>query len=100
MAETVDNPGDARFEIRGDGETAGFVDYRLRGSTISLLHTEVGDRFEGQGLGSRLVRAVLDSARERGLEVLPHCPFVRSWIARHPEYLELVPEDRRAEFDL
>ncbi|WP_238547027.1 GNAT family N-acetyltransferase, partial [Saccharopolyspora erythraea] len=54
MAETVDNPGDARFEIRGDGETAGFVDYRLRGSTISLLHTEVGDRFEGQGLGSRL----------------------------------------------
>ncbi|WP_420803744.1 GNAT family N-acetyltransferase [Saccharopolyspora erythraea] len=43
---------------------------------------------------------MLDSARERGLEVLPHCPFVRSWIARHPEYLELVPEDRRAEFDL
>ncbi|QUH02650.1 N-acetyltransferase [Saccharopolyspora erythraea] len=100
MAETVDNPGDSRFEIRSDGERAGFVDYRLRGGTISLLHTEIDDRFEGQGLGSLLVRSVLDNARERGLEVLPYCPFVRSWIARHPDYLELVPEGRSAEFDL
>jgi hypothetical protein len=32
--------------------------------------------------------------------VLPSCPFVRSWIARHEDYLDLVPTDRRGEFDL
>jgi len=32
--------------------------------------------------------------------VLPYCPFIRSYIQRHPAYLDLVPADRRAEFAL
>ena len=47
-----------------------------------------------------LIRAALDAARERGMGVLPHCPFVRSFIERHPEYLELVPPLRRRQFGL
>jgi predicted GNAT family acetyltransferase len=38
--------------------------------------------------------------RRRGLRVLPFCPFVRSYIARHSEYLDLVPEKQRAAFGL
>jgi uncharacterized protein len=89
-----------RYVISFDGEPAGFILYRDSGGELELVHTEIDDRFEGHGLGGRLVSATLDDARSRGLVVLPFCPFVRGYIARHAEYLDLVPETRRAEFGL
>ncbi len=88
--QVTDNPGESRFEIRADGELAGFVLYHLRGSQIAFTHTETDDRFRGHGLAGQLVREALDTARERHLTVLPYCPFVRSWIAGHPEYADLI----------
>jgi len=96
----VDNPDAERFEIYADGEIAGFIDYRLHEGKIALLHTQTDDRFRGHGVASRLVQSSLDSARERHLAVLPYCPFVRSWIADHPAYADLVPADQRANFQL
>lgn len=96
----ADNPGKSRYEATADGEVAGFIDYRLSQNDIAFLHTETEDRFRGKGVGGRLVQASLDSARERGLAVLPSCPFVRSWLEKHPDYAELVPAGRRAEFGL
>jgi predicted GNAT family acetyltransferase len=64
------------------------------------MHTEVLPRFEGRGLAGELTAAVLDQAREEGLDVLPFCPYVKSYIAKHPEYTDLVPAERRAEFEL
>jgi predicted GNAT family acetyltransferase len=98
--EVADNPDENRYEIRVDGDLAGFTQYRQRPAGLALTHTEIDDRFEGRGLGSRLVSFALDDARARGLAVLPFCPFVRSYIERHPEYLDLVPEPKRAEFRL
>jgi predicted GNAT family acetyltransferase len=98
--EVADNPDKARFEIVVDGELAGFVLYHLRGNEIALTHTETDDRFRGHGLASQLARATLDAARARHLDVLPYCPYVRSWIAEHPEYAALVPADRRPQFAL
>lgn len=83
-----------------DGELAGFTIYRARPGLIAFIHTEVGDAFEGQGVGSSLVSGALEDARRRGLEVLPFCPFVNSYIQKHPEYLDLVPESRREAFGL
>jgi predicted GNAT family acetyltransferase len=100
MESVADNPAASRYELRVDGELAGFINYQLRGETISLIHTEVNPGFEGGGLAGRLARYALDDARKRQLAVLPFCPYVRSWIKRHPEYADLVPQDRRAEFDL
>jgi uncharacterized protein len=96
----ADNPDMERFEIYADDEIAGFIDYRLRDSTMAFLHTQTDNRFRGHGVAGRLVQSSLDSARERRLAVLPYCPFVRSWIADHPAYADLVPANRRADFDL
>jgi uncharacterized protein len=96
----TDNPAESRFEIHVGGQRAGLVRYQLKGQEVSLVHTEVDEAFEGQGLAGKLARAALDSARERGLAVLPYCPYIRSWISRHQDYADLVPAGRRAEFGL
>jgi predicted GNAT family acetyltransferase len=95
-----DNADKRRYEAQVDGELAGFARYRVEPGSISFTHTEVDDRFEGQGVGSTLVSFALEDARERGLAVLPFCPFVRGYIQRHRDYADLVPAGRHAEFGL
>jgi len=95
-----DAPEHERFEVRLDGELAGFLVYRSRKGLLALIHTEVEDRFEGHGLGGRLARFALDQAREQDIAVLPFCPFVNAWMKRHREYVDLVPPGYRANFDL
>jgi len=96
----ADNPEASRYEVHADGELAGFTAYHAQLGRIAFTHTEIDERMEGHGLGSKLVASALDGARERGLAVLPYCPFVRGYLTRHPEYVELVPEDERARFGL
>lgn len=96
----VDVPERSRFEVLVDGEIAGFTEYRRRPGLIAFIHTLIDPRFEGQGLGSQLVRTALSEARSDRLSVLPFCPFVRSYIAGHTEYLDLVPDEMRAQFEL
>lgn len=89
-----DNPRERRYEALVDGRVAGVVFYRERDDAIVLVHTEVAPEFEGQGIGGRLVAGTLDDIRSRGLQIVPRCPFVRSYLARHPEYADLVGEAR------
>ncbi len=96
----ADNADQQRYEVRVGDEVAGFAQYRARPGLIAFTHTEVDDRFEGQGLASRLISFALDDARERGLAVLPFCPFVNGYIERHREYVELVPAANREQFGL
>jgi predicted GNAT family acetyltransferase len=98
--KVTDNPERSRYELH-DGDTlVGFSEYHLHDGQFAFLHTQVDPDFGGHGYGGVLVRASLDDARERGITVLPYCPFVRGWIGKHPEYVELVPEAERAKFDL
>ena len=97
----LDVPEHSRFEIRVDGDLAGFAEYRRRPGLIAFTHTLIDPRFEGQGLATRLVQTALSEARSASLAVLPFCPFVRGYIAGHgKEYLDLVPGDMRETFEL
>jgi predicted GNAT family acetyltransferase len=84
--EIRDNPGENRWELSVDGVLAVFSAYHDHGSRRTFTHTETQDGFEGQGLASQLVRAALDDAKARALEINPLCPFVRAYLERHPEY--------------
>jgi uncharacterized protein len=96
----VDNPTASRFEVLVDGEVAGFAEYRRTRASMAFTHTVIDPAFEGRGLGSVLARGALDATRKAGSPVLPFCPFIRGYIQRHPAYLDLVPADRRSEFEL
>jgi predicted GNAT family acetyltransferase len=88
--EVVDNPAKWRYEALVDGSVAGYVLYQEGDGALTLIHTEVGDEWEGHGVGSRLVAGALDDIRARGLAVTPLCPFAAAYIQRHPEYADLV----------
>lgn len=74
----------------GGPEVAGFVDYQETGELVVLTHTEVDPSFEGRGVGSALARAALDDVRGRGLKALVICPFILSWMRRHPEHVDVL----------
>jgi predicted GNAT family acetyltransferase len=98
--EIRDVPERERYEILVDGEPAGVAVYRREPGTITFLHTEIDDRFDGQGLGTQLVAAALEDVAGRGLAVVPTCPFVAAYLRRHPEHAGLVPPEDRARFGL
>jgi uncharacterized protein len=86
-----DNPEKRQFEAYVDDELAGFSAYELTDGGIMIMHTEVDDAFEGQGVGSAMVRQLLDRIRADGeLKVTVLCPFVNAWLRRHPDYQELT----------
>lgn len=99
-ATVTDNPDEHRWEVHLGGELAGFAAYEAGDGIVDFTHTEVFEQFSGKGLAQELARRSLDETRSRGDQVLPHCAFYAKYIAKNPEYVDLVPEDRRAEFSL
>lgn len=86
--ETKDNPERSRFEAEVGGDFA-WVSYRLKDDEIVLTYSEVPEPLRGRGIGEQVVLAALESARERGLKVVPLCSFVADVLRRHPEYADL-----------
>ncbi|MBY8828816.1 GNAT family N-acetyltransferase [Hephaestia mangrovi] len=84
-----DNRAEQEFELEVDGHRA-IAAYQLEDDRIVFTHTLVPRAIEGRGVGSRLIRAALDSARDQHLKVVPQCPFVAAYIERHPEYRDLL----------
>ena len=99
MTEVRDNQDRERFEVFEDGQLAGFAQYIRRAGRLIFVHTEVSDEFEGQGIGSKLAAGALDAARAKGDHVVPLCPFIASYIERHPQYADLVDDQAIAALD-
>lgn len=90
--EVRDVPDRERYEIHVGGEPAGFAQYVRRGARTFFVHTEIDPDYEGRGLGSRLAAAALDGERSKA-KVVPLCPFIRSYIDRHPDELGNVDKE-------
>lgn len=99
MVEVRDNPSEHRFEIHDDGKLAGFARYVRRPGRIFFVHTEIDPAFEGRGLGSQLASAALDATRATGERIVPLCPFIASYVERHPEYAELIDHELMAQLE-
>jgi hypothetical protein len=84
-----DNKAEHEFELVVDGHRA-VAAYQLEDDTIVFTHTIVPKAIEGRGVASRLIRGALDQVRDRGLKVVPQCPFVTAYIKRHPDTQDLL----------
>ena len=86
-----DAPDEHRFEaVSPEGVVVAFAMYDTIGTTVVFTHTEVDPRFECQGVASTLVKSALDAVRASGRDVVAYCPYVKAWLARHPDYQDLV----------
>jgi uncharacterized protein len=85
----TENPAAHRFEM-AVGDTLAAAYYRLEDGKVVLTHTEVPERFSGQGLGSKLAAGVFGLIRESGRKAVIRCPFMASWASRHSEVENLI----------
>ena len=88
-AEIHDNTDAHRYELRTGAEAAVVV-YNLSGQNLMITETLVPEPLEGKGIASRMARHVLGDARERGLLILPVCPFFAAYLQKHPEHADVV----------
>ena len=89
QAVVVDEPRRERYEIVL-GDQVAFLQYRNRDHHVILIHTEVPEALRDRGLGGKLARFALDTARQAGRKVVVKCPFVTTWLRRHHEYDDIV----------
>lgn len=86
MEYTVkNNEKEQRFEIDVEGHIA-FVQYETFDGGISYTSTVVPPEMGGKGIAAHIVKHALEYAAEHNLKVEPRCPYVKSYIDRHPEY--------------
>ncbi len=61
------------------------------GTTTWIIdHVGVRDHMKGTGAAARMVRRGVDMARERGLKIIPLCPYAKAQFKRHPDYADVL----------
>ena len=88
----TDNASKKQFELVSGGYTSR-IEYMLVGNKIFLTHTEVPTELEGKGIGSKIVKLVLEEIESRKLKLIPLCPFVAKYISKHPEWKRILADD-------
>ncbi len=90
----IDNLAAGQYEFQVGGFLPRIV-YRKSGDKIYLTHTEVPAPLEGKGIASMLVKGALEDIRQKGLKLVPLCPFVIRYIQRHPEWEFLILKEKK-----
>lgn len=87
--ELLKNDAMKRFEISVNHHIA-FVNYGEFENQIALVHTESAPELKGTGAAAALIEKTLQFIKESGKTLLPYCPFVFSYIKKHPEWKAIV----------
>lgn len=85
----INNLENQQFQAIVQEERA-YLEYRWLKEDLALMHTYVPESLEGKGLASALAKFALEYAKEKNLQVIVYCPFVATYLKRHPEYNFLV----------
>lgn len=76
--EQDDNGKKGRFIIYVKDVFAGELTYIWAGKMKFIIdHTGIEEKFENKGLGKQLVLKAIDFARNKGVKILPLCPFAK-----------------------
>lgn len=89
----VQHEGDgkkARFFLEDGDKRIALMEYVYAGADkIIIEHTEVDTNYEGKGLGKLLVAAAVEMAREKGIKIIPLCPYANAQFRRMPDYKDV-----------
>lgn len=75
-----------------EGETkAGEMTYTWAGDDkIIIDHTDVDPDFGGKGVGKAMVLAAVEFAREKGIRIMPLCPFAKSVFDKNEDFKDVL----------
>ena len=73
------------FFIEEKDEIIAEMNIGIVGTLLTAYHTEVSDKLKGQGIGKKLLEAMVEYAQKNQLKVIALCPFVYATFKRHPE---------------
>ena len=74
-----------QFEMEVDDHKA-IIAYQENRFTITLLHTEVPPELEGRGVATAIIEKTLTYIEKNHLRLIPLCPFIITYIKRHPQW--------------
>jgi predicted GNAT family acetyltransferase len=86
----VENVESRRYELLDAGTTVGTLDFRVLGRRRVLGHTEIAADQRGRGLGTELIKVVLDDLIAEGIQVTNYCPAVERFLQARPEYVVVL----------
>lgn len=87
----VQNERGGYFAAERDGKEAGRMSYVGAGQNIMIIdHTNVSPDSQGSGVGTEMVKAAVDYARQNGRRLMATCPFARAVLIKHPEWQDVV----------
>lgn len=84
-----ENTEKKRFEAEVENRMA-LIEYIRAEDKMYLTHTEVPTELEGKGIASSMAKQVLQQIKDENLKLVPLCPFIASYIKRHPEWKEIL----------
>ncbi|NDY94635.1 GNAT family N-acetyltransferase [Wenzhouxiangella limi] len=90
MSEPINHLSDQRLFRTIVEDHACELHYSFDDDIVSFDSVRVPDAVGGRGIAGRLTRHALDWARAQDLSVRPACPYVATWIKRHPDYADRV----------
>jgi uncharacterized protein len=94
------NTDKQQYEAKLDGKVVAFAEYRPIGTSLMFTHTEVNEDLEGKGVGGQLIRFALEDTKTQSMTVIPMCPFVKLFIQRHKEFIDVVHPSHRSVFGM
>jgi uncharacterized protein len=86
-----DNRKKGVFSLMDEDRKAGEITYTWAGEDKLIIdHTEVFEGFEGKGIGKQLVMMVVEMAREKGIKILPLCPYAKTLFDKTPALMDVL----------
>ena len=86
------NTSKQRFEIQIE-EEFGYIDYRFYKGNLAFMHTFIPEAERGKGTAAALAKFGLEYAKKEKLNIMLYCPFIASFVRRHPEYNDLIKRE-------
>jgi predicted GNAT family acetyltransferase len=77
--------GRGAFLIEKGNDRLAEMGIGIANGNLTVYHTEVSEKLQGQGIGSKLLAAMVAYARKHQLKIIALCPYVLAQFKRHPE---------------
>ena len=88
-----DKPTGGRYVARIPGKPEAEMTFSKAGEKILIIdHTGVPEELGGMGVGKALVEYMVMDVRQRGLKIVPLCPFTRATLEKHKEWQDILKD--------